>query len=202
MLSIDVLSVKPINTVNGQQIVDLTSSSISSPTQGTISFSNIAVCPTEFQMRPDLFSKLYTGDQDNMGLVLKLNSISNPFSLNAGDVLLIPSTNSMASLLAATPAAGSTTAATQDRISFRQQLASRISQVSPERQTYLSATSVSSANPTPMPPNIAGPGDQQFQVVNGKLIFGASIGVSRTANSNNTALANTKAIIAKKNLFS
>ena len=100
MLSIDVLSVKPVNTVNGQQIVDLTVSSISTDSSGFVSFVNVAMCPYEFEMRPDLFSQLYSGNQNNMGLVLKLNSISNPFSLQMGDTLLIPSTNSMASLLA------------------------------------------------------------------------------------------------------
>jgi len=200
MLSIDVLSTKPINTVNGQKIVDLTVSSISSSTQGTVAFSNIAVCPYEFEMRPDLFSKLYTGDQNNMGMVLKLNSISNPFSLQMGDVLLIPSISSMTSLLASSQP---DVKATSDRTNFRQQLAARISKISPDRQNYLAARNIStSTTSTPLPPNVAAPTDQQFKVQDGKLILGSNIGVSRTSLTTNQSSSSIKTAIAQNNIFS
>ena len=197
MLSIDVLSKKPINMVNNQQIVDLTVSSISSETSGFVSFSNVAVCPYEFEMRPDLFSRVYTGEQNNMGLLLKLNAISNPFSLQVEDVLLIPSISSMNSLLAENQP--NATAAI-DRQTFRQKLSDRISKISPERQNYLAARNVST-NTTPLPPNIAGPDDQQFQVKDGKLIFGGNIGKLRTAISTNKASTAIKANIKQRNIF-
>jgi hypothetical protein len=42
------------------------------------------------QMRPDLISNLYYGTPDYVDLVLKMNGISNPFSLKEGQFLRIP----------------------------------------------------------------------------------------------------------------
>jgi hypothetical protein len=42
------------------------------------------------QMRPDLISYLYYGTPDYVDLVLKMNGISNPFSLKEGQFLRIP----------------------------------------------------------------------------------------------------------------
>lgn len=40
--------------------------------------------------RPDLIAIEYYGDQTKTDLILKFNGISDPFSLNVGDVILIP----------------------------------------------------------------------------------------------------------------
>jgi hypothetical protein len=42
------------------------------------------------QMRPDLISNLYYGTPDYVDLILKMNGISNPFSLTEGRFLRIP----------------------------------------------------------------------------------------------------------------
>lgn len=177
MLSIDVLNNKPINTINGQQIVDLTVSSISSSSEAFVKFVNIAMCPYEFEMRPDLFSKLYTGDQNNMGMLLKMNGISNPFSLEMGDVLLIPSLASMQSMLAK----NTTSDGKSDRKDFVNKITQRVSKISSERKNYLEAKSISQN--TPLPPNIAGDNDKQFVVKDGKIVLGGSIGTIRTSNA-------------------
>jgi hypothetical protein len=43
--------------------------------------------------RPDLIALQYYGDQSKLDMILKWNGISNPFSINEGDVLEIPSPN-------------------------------------------------------------------------------------------------------------
>jgi hypothetical protein len=40
--------------------------------------------------RIDMISKIYYNDEDASELILKFNNISNPFSINEGDVLNIP----------------------------------------------------------------------------------------------------------------
>jgi len=42
------------------------------------------------EMRPDLISNLYYGTPDYVDLILKMNGISNPFSLKEGQFLRIP----------------------------------------------------------------------------------------------------------------
>lgn len=43
--------------------------------------------------RPDLIALQYYGDQSKLDMILKWNGISNPFSINEGDILEIPSPN-------------------------------------------------------------------------------------------------------------
>lgn len=43
--------------------------------------------------RPDLIALQYYGNQSKLDMILKWNGISNPFSINEGDVLEIPSAN-------------------------------------------------------------------------------------------------------------
>lgn len=43
--------------------------------------------------RPDLIALQYYGDQSKLDMILKWNGISDPFSINEGDVLEIPSPN-------------------------------------------------------------------------------------------------------------
>jgi len=52
-------------------------------------FVDITLCPEDFAMRPDLLAELKLGDQSKMEILLKSNEISNPFSLEPGDVILI-----------------------------------------------------------------------------------------------------------------
>ena len=42
-------------------------------------------------MRPDLIAAVKLGDQSKVGSLLKINGISNPFSLKEGRFILIPS---------------------------------------------------------------------------------------------------------------
>jgi len=46
------------------------------------------------EMRIDLISQLYYGDTEYIDLILKTNGISNPFSIKAGQFLLIPDKDS------------------------------------------------------------------------------------------------------------
>lgn len=197
MLSIDVLKNKPTVTINNKEIVDFTVPSIDL-TQGSVYFRQIVYCPYEFEMRPDLLSSFFMGSQDDLGVMLKVNSISNPFSLCMGDIIAVPSKTSTDAILK-TPQNDTTET---DRSQFRKKLKERISKISPERQNYLESRNISSAANTPiLPPNVAGESDQQFVVKGGKLIFGSSIGQCRTNLTENKSKATIKARIAQRNIF-
>ena len=203
MLSIDVLNNKPTININNRDIVDLTAPSLDL-TQGSVYFRQIVYSPYEFEMRPDLLASFFMGSQDDLGILLKVNSISNPFSLCMGDVIAVPSKTSTEPLLK-TP---QTDTSETDRSQFRKKLKDRISKISPERQNYLESRNISSmaapgatSNSTILPPNVAGESDQQFVVKDGKLIFGSSIGQCRTNLSENKSKATIKARIAQRNIF-
>lgn len=51
------------------------------------------VVDSDERARPDLIALQYYGDQSKLDMILKWNGISNPFSINEGDVLKIPSPN-------------------------------------------------------------------------------------------------------------
>lgn len=198
MLAIDVIERKPINNINGEDIVDLTVSSMSSDGYGDLNFVNIIQCPYALEMRPDLLSKLYLGDQNRMGMLLKLNGISNPFSLEAGDIFLIPSITSANSMLA-----NNTTSDrdTNDKFSFKKKLEDRISKISDQRKEYLRSRAISAAanSSVPLPPNVAT--EDQFEVKDGKLVFGSSIGNCKTNIAENKSKATIKARLAQRNIF-
>ncbi len=197
MLSIDILKNKPTITVNNQEIVDFTAPSLDLK-QGAVYFRQIVYCPYEFEMRPDLLANFFMGNQNDLGIMLKVNSISNPFSLCLGDVIAVPSKTSTDPLIKTPQNDTSET----DRSQFRKKLKERISKIAPERQNYLDSRNISAAANSPMlPPNMAGESDQQFVVKDGKLIFGSSIGQCRTNISENKSKATIKARIAQRNIF-
>lgn len=78
-----------ITDKNGNNIVDFTTSIFSRSARGIDSYNTVRV--TEyFQMRADKVAFNEYGTDDNTEFILKYSGISNPFSLDKDDVLLIP----------------------------------------------------------------------------------------------------------------
>ncbi len=80
---------KEIITVNGEKIVDLTDSIFKTEDYESILF-NIYRVPEHMKMRMDLVSIAAYGTDKYTEVLLKYNSISNPFTLNADDILFVP----------------------------------------------------------------------------------------------------------------
>jgi hypothetical protein len=131
-------------------------------------------------------------------MILKLNSISNPFSLESGEIVYLPSIKTMSSLVS-TPAIDD--APEKARTDFRKSLQDRISTISPERTNYLESRNIANASNIPLPPNVTAPDDKQFVVKDGKLIFGSSIGNCRTNVSQNRSKATIKARLTQQKIF-
>jgi hypothetical protein len=106
-LLIDTLSTnKSIFNPNSEEsgskygIWDLTKSSITF--EGVNSqLKSFVVVSEYFQMRPDLISILNLGDQRKVGSLLKYNGISNPFAIKEGDLLLIPTSETVQEMFTA-----------------------------------------------------------------------------------------------------
>lgn len=98
MLNIDTnlknKSVFQINPDKNEEIWDLTTSSIRI-NGADFRFKGIHTIKIDEIMRPDLIAYRKTGDQGKCGSIMKVTGISNPFSLDVGDVLYIPEDGSI-----------------------------------------------------------------------------------------------------------
>lgn len=85
------IDLKKTKKVNGLEILDLTEPTLL-PDFTSVNFviKNFVLVTDELEMRPDLIAKLALGSQDLVDVLLKCNQISNPFSIKAGDILVIP----------------------------------------------------------------------------------------------------------------
>jgi len=206
MLDIDILDKKVTKIINGEEILDLVTQTIDNTYSPK--YSRVVITTEEMVMRADLASAMYCGNQNKLGTLLKMNSISNPFSLDAREILFIPDTETMTRIIKKPDV----NTKEDVRKSFRKQLQERISKVSEQRKEYLNSVAISEAaregagaaqfaTQTPLPPNVALEGSEQFKVENGKLIFGSDIGVCRTKIQQNKSVATIKSRFAQRQIF-
>lgn len=199
MLSIDVINSKTyrIDPKTEEQSLDLvTSSWITKRVQYQL--KSIAFVTDETEMRPDLVSLMYNGDQSRMGSLLKVNNISNPLSIKAGEVLAVPSDQMVNDLFNSGKQINDVK---QKAKSFRKELQDKISQISKERLDYLNSKNISNLAQVPLPPNLLQEGQQQINVQDGKLIFGPDIGQCKAKAKKNVSIADIKTKLAQKNIF-
>lgn len=199
MLSIDIIEDKPFftNPDTQERFLDLlTPSWVSRNVKYSI--KAIAFVNEETKMRPDLVAMSYMSDSSKLGSLLKLNNISNPISLNSGEILLVPGDQMVTDLFKSGKAISSEK---QKARSFRKELQDKISQISKDRIEYLNSKNISNMSETPLPPNILQEGQQQILVEGGRLIFGPDIGQCRSRAKKNVSVADIKSKLAQKNIF-
>ena len=78
---------KPFFTIpDGEKVRDLTQTIFELKNRNYVAY-NVYKVPKEYRMRPDLISKSVYNDSAYAEIILKYNGISNPFSINQGDVI-------------------------------------------------------------------------------------------------------------------
>jgi hypothetical protein len=199
MLTIDIINDKPFftNPNTEERYMDLISPSWS-VRNVQYSIKAIAFVTNETKMRPDLVSMQYLGDYSRLGTMLKLNNISNPLSLDSGEILLVPGDQMVNDLF---QSGRSITTQKQKARSFRKELQDKISQVSKDRLEYLNSKNVSNLAESPLPPNLLQEGQQQILVTEGRLIFGPDIGQCKSRSKKNVSVTDIKTKLAQKNIF-
>lgn len=96
MLNYNILENKPSIDIKGERGIDLLSKSIDNSRGLSGSFLEV----NEYYIaRPDLISLAVYGDDQYADIICKLNGISNPFELNEGQILFIPSTSILTSII-------------------------------------------------------------------------------------------------------
>lgn len=182
MLSSKLLKVKRIVTnVLGESMTDLISSTFKF---GETSISAGPIVVSEYEtMRPDLLAERVYSSQDSWDAVLKFNGISNPFSLNQGEILLIPASNELSKMVVppkivsekgTEPAKKNEDAVIKPKTSKDKQRLDSI------------RTKVSEV----VPPNVNLTGVQNVKVVNGRVILGGEMTQTSSTNTNQSSTRN------------
>ena len=163
------------NPKDGQQIVDLISSSMDYTDSSPVIIDAFYVAD-DAVMRPDLISYLAYGNTDNFDLILKFNAISNPFSLDTTNYILVPDPKYMEEAITTTD---DTNIADQIRAQYIDPSKGNVTD--PQRLEFEQAVqnlrkSVQGANfaTLPLPPNLAQPGSSEGTVntSNGTVTLG------------------------------
>ena len=120
--------------------------------------------------RIDLIANGYYRNPDKLELILKYNGISNPFSINEGDVLLIPDDSiPLVKWKRVNPVASEEISELNIRDQFVN--SKRLSEKDAKRVEYLKRKAALKANGSSeiLPPNILKPGEKNITIENGKI---------------------------------
>lgn len=152
---------------NGDVIVDLASATFSFETDTGISEAYIRVSEEE-QMRPDLLSVRMYGEQQFYEALLKYNGISNPFSIQRYDLLLVPPYKSLERMMVAPKDIVDIGA--QQKESNEDKLLNPKT-VKDKKRLEALKDKVKEI----VPPNVNTKGNQNVKVKDGKVIFGEDV---------------------------
>lgn len=165
------LDKKPIVTrPDGIEIVDLTNTMFDIQAANYISYSVYKV-PKEFEMRPDLIAGAVYNNSLYAEYILKFNGISNPFTIKEGDIILIPSLDSMRAVTVK-PSGVDVDGAKIIRNSYKYIDPVKI----PKADNAFSNRQIVNAPAGALPPNIAKEGEPQITYRNGRVYFGTDVG--------------------------
>lgn len=158
---------------DGTVIVDLTKQSVKLVTDQPM--TGYYLVSDETAMRIDAISQITLGTIDNTEKMLKFNDISNPFTVDVGDLLFIPD------LMYAKLNMTSNNNTDQQKLDIRNQY------IDPEKESKLDPTlgkfdkrnKPKKADPSkstpPLPPNFANIGDKEIEIRGGKIFFGPNV---------------------------
>jgi hypothetical protein len=135
---------------------------------------------SQLEMRPDLLSRVGYGNVQFWDLVLKFNGVSNPFSIAADDVFLMPSLEDMREQLS--PPGVQNVIADSVRKQYidtskKSKQDPKLEQIEKKRREAQrkKAEGVGVQSVSNLPPNIAEQGDREIVVKGGKVFFGPDI---------------------------
>jgi hypothetical protein len=165
------LDKKPVFTrPDGIEVKDLTASMFNLKSNNYVSY-NIYKVPKEFVMRPDLISAAAYNNTIYAEIILKYNGISNPFSIQEGDMILIPNLDSVQTII--TPEKGTDADGSKlIRDSYKYIDPTKIPKISNDFQNR---QIVGGAKEGALPPNMAEEGETQIIYRNGRVYFAENV---------------------------
>jgi hypothetical protein len=179
MLTTKLLRVKKFFTnAFGESVIDLASSTFSF---GEATGPAGPVVISEFEnMRPDLVSDRVLGSQEYWEALLKFNGISNPFSIEQGEIILVPGVSEISKLIVPPKSIlekGTEPTKKNEDAVIRPKTA--------KDQQRLQA--IRSKVPEVVPPNVNLSGAKNVKVVEGRVILGGDMTQTSATNTNQAA---------------
>lgn len=154
---------------DGEDVIDMAQRSIIYKND-KIEVVSTLIVTKKFQMRPDLISMSAWGSTNDADLLMKYNGVSNPFSIEEGDLFVVPSLEQMRNNLYV-PAPETIT----QEVRTKKQLKNIEKKKYNDRKKAADAKSGTKAPALGNSPNIANPGDQEIVYKDGKVIFGPNV---------------------------
>jgi len=162
------IDLKPFFTrPDGEKIRDLTQTMFELKNRNYISY-NVYRVPREYRMRPDLISKSVYNDSAYAEIILKYNGISNPFSIDEGDIILIPDLDSAQQKLKVPGVGTEADKASKIRDSYK--YIDPLKRPKPGKGKKFDERTI--AKEGALPPNIAEKGEEPFYKRDGRVYFG------------------------------
>ena len=152
---------------DGEKIRDLTQTIFELKNRNYVAY-NVYRVPKEYRMRPDLISQSVYNDSGYAEFILKYNGYSNPFSINEGDIILIPDLDSVQEKLKVSGQGTEADRASKIRDSYRYIDPLKRPKKGEEAKKY----DEREIKPGILPPNITQEGEEPFYKRDGRVYFG------------------------------
>lgn len=178
LLSKLLLSKKTFTTSVGEIVTDLISATFRFG-ESTFSAGPVAV-NSEEAMRPDLLANRIYSDQINWESLLKYNGISNPFSLDEGEILLAPPFKSLNSMIGPPKEV-----AEKGKEPAKKNEKAIITPKTPKDKKRIE--SIRTKVTEVVPPNVNLSGSKNVRVANGVITFGGDITQAKGTTTNTTS---------------
>lgn len=155
------------------QIIDLSQQSLNIKQDQPM--VNYVLVNDETSMRIDVISQVAMGSTIHTEKMLKFNDISNPFTIDTGDLLFVPD------LFYATLNMKNDGARNKQKTDIRNQYIDpeKESKLDPNLGKFDARNKPKAADPSksapPLPPNFANIGDKEIEIKGGKIFFGPNV---------------------------
>jgi len=157
---------------DGTVVRDLTQGMFELKNRDYIAY-NVYRVPKEYAMRPDLISKSVYNNSLYAEVILKFNGISNPFSIDEGDIILIPDLDAAKGKMKELGTSESQNNAAKIRNSYK--YIDPLKMPSKSDRTELdkfTTRQIVDTKDGALPPNFAEEGTSQLTYRNGRVYFG------------------------------
>jgi len=183
---------------DGTVIRDLTQTMFDFKTNDYFNFSIYRV-PFDYQMRPDLISQAMYNNTLYTEYILKYNGISNPFTIDQGDVIAVPNLDSAKSNTKSRSDELEGSDAKRIRNSYKYIDPTKIPKRDGNIDEFDNRNLNKKLSDGALPPNIAEEGEKGITYRNGRVYFGENIGESACLrNGMSSAVILTKVIKTRK----
>lgn len=183
---------------DGTIVRDLTQTMFDFKTNDYFNFSIYRV-PSDYEMRPDLIAQAMYNNTLYTEYILKYNGISNPFTIDQGDVIAIPDLNSAKNNTKPRTDDSEGSDAKRIRNSYKYIDPTKIPKRDGDLKDFDNRNLNKKISDGALPPNIAEEGEKGITYRNGRVYFGENIGESACLkNGMSSAEFLTKVIKTRK----